>query len=223
MSRKELLRKGRLIMQPSYIFLAITVAVALFARNKPFIYVGLLVTCATAFFEHIININSLLTLSIFALLSFCYFKLEHIHKYFKIPLFIFLVVFTAGFVLHLIPGFSNAIAFNKILISKASYPYSMYLNFDKVMAGLVLYTFSSLSDTEKNMDFKAIWHTILLLSLCIIIVVTSSVATGYVKLDPKLPDILLLWSINNFFFVCFSEEVIFRGFLQNYMRHYHTQ
>jgi membrane protease YdiL (CAAX protease family) len=43
-------------------------------------------------------------------------------------------------------------------------------------------------------------------------------ALGYITYDPKFPDVLLLWAVNNFFFVCFAEEVIFRGFLQNTLK-----
>jgi uncharacterized protein len=202
-------------MQPTYILLTITIIIALFIRNNKFIYVGLLVTSAVAFFEHIINLNSLAVLGVFALLSFCYFNLKNIPSILRAVLFICLMILIAGFILHIVPGFSNALVLNKTTVSKASSAFSMYLNFDKAMAGLILYAFSSLSGAEKNINFKSIWQTVLLLGLCIIVVLPTAILTGHVKLDPKLPQILPLWVINNFLFVCFAEEIIFRGFLQN--------
>ncbi|MCC8467959.1 MAG: CPBP family intramembrane metalloprotease [Rickettsia endosymbiont of Eriopis connexa] len=38
--------------------------------------------------------------------------------------------------------------------------------------------------------------------------------SGYVLFEPKIPTILTIWAINNFFLVCMAEETFFRGFLQ---------
>ncbi|WP_341789577.1 CPBP family intramembrane glutamic endopeptidase [Rickettsia endosymbiont of Polydrusus tereticollis] len=99
-------------------------------------------------------------------------------------------------------------------LSELSTPFSMYLNFDKVMAALIIYCISDLYILEKNNKSAYIKYTITSLLLCIIVILTPAFISSYILFDPKLPDILPIWAINNFFFVCMREEIIFRGFLQ---------
>jgi len=42
-----------------------------------------------------------------------------------------------------------------------------------------------------------------------------AVAVGYVRFDAGWPPGALLWMVNNLIFVCFGEEVFFRGYIQN--------
>ncbi|MGX6960583.1 MAG: lysostaphin resistance A-like protein [Rickettsia endosymbiont of Pentastiridius leporinus] len=129
-------------------------------------------------------------------------------------MFIAILVSFACFAFHKVPGFFNVIAISKLQLSELSIPFSMYLNFDKVMPALIIYIIGNLHILEKQESKEDIKYTILSLLGCIITVIILNLISGYALFEPKIPSILPIWIINNFFFICFSEEVFFRGFLQ---------
>ena len=113
---------------------------------------------------------------------------------------------------------ANSLVIDKERLSPLSCPFSMYLNFDKTIAALVIYITSGLSILEKPVDKKSILYTTLYLSVCAGLVSILGILTGYIKFEPKLPDILPIWVLNNLLFVCMAEEVIFRGFVQTHLK-----
>jgi membrane protease YdiL (CAAX protease family) len=127
-----------------------------------------------------------------------------------------LAAIAIGFASHMIPGFHNLRVFNGILISQASVPFTMYLNFDKTIAAIILVLTSGLIFRQTSLFGMKAWReTILAAVLCVSLLVPSAVLSGYVHFDPKFPDSLWFWAFNNLLFVSFSEEVIFRGIIQN--------
>jgi len=158
-------------------------------------------------------------LAIFALFAFLYFNYLLANSRLKSIGFILITVLLAGFVLHDIPGFTNQLIVDKYLISAASRPCSIWLNFDKVLASLLIYTLSPLIIKESKINRLALKQTMLILLICILVILGPAVLSSYVKLDPKIPVILPIWIVNNFLFVSFSEEVIFRGFCKRLAKH----
>jgi membrane protease YdiL (CAAX protease family) len=113
-----------------------------------------------------------------------------------------------------VPGFFNILAIDKVQLSELSVPFTMYLNFDKVIPALIIFSLSDLYILEKQESSGTVKYTLLSLLLCIMIIMALSLISGYVLFEPKIPSILPIWAINNFFLVCMAEEVFFRGFLQ---------
>lgn len=117
---------------------------------------------------------------------------------------------------HMIPGFHNLRVFSGILITPTSAPFTMYLNFDKTMAAVVLALSSGLLVNRlKPFNLKTWRETILISALCISLLIPLGVLSGYVQYEPKYPSEFGLWAFNNLLFVCFAEEVIFRGIIQH--------
>lgn len=124
------------------------------------------------------------------------------------------IALTLAMMTHSWPGFQNALILNNIRFSELSAPFKMYLNFDKVAASLILFHFTMRNYGPlffEKKDYKVIFLTWLALLLAIIPI---GLLTGYVAIDIKWPVQSILWMINNLFFVCFAEEVVFRGFIQ---------
>ena len=199
----------------TYILLLITVITALFCQNQRALYVCIAVTNCVALYQGVLHPLGLCALCAFGATVFWYFYSKINNTFVRTISFTLLVVFIGLFSYHLIPGFSNVLALDQVQLSKLSSPFSMYLNFDKVMAGIILYTFSPLYSAERKLDTLSLQHTIFILIACIVVIPGVAYALGYIKFDMKLPSILPIFALNNFFFVCFAEEVIFRGFLQN--------
>lgn len=202
----------------TYILLAFTVSISLFIRSRKLILCATIITIISALLHGIINLESLLAILLLFGLSYTYFSYGNLSRLLKTILFLIIILLITGFLIHIIPGFANSLVIDKERLSPLSCPFSMYLNFDKTIAALVIYITSGLSILEKPVDKKSILYTTFYLSLCAGFVSILGISTGYIKFEPKLPDILPIWVLNNLLFVCMAEEVIFRGFVQTHLK-----
>ncbi|MBN8523290.1 MAG: CPBP family intramembrane metalloprotease [Rickettsiales bacterium] len=202
----------------TYILLAFTVSTSLFIRSRKLILCATIITITSALLHGIINLESLLAILLLFGLSYTYFSYGNLSRLLKTILFLIIILLITGFLIHIIPGFANSLVIDKERLTSLSCPFSMYLNFDKTIAALVIYITSGLSILEKPVDKKSILYTTFYLSLCAGFVSILGISTGYIKFEPKLPDILPIWVLNNMLFVCMAEEVIFRGFVQTHLK-----
>jgi membrane protease YdiL (CAAX protease family) len=134
------------------------------------------------------------------------------------PLF-WLLNFALAFTLelHLIPGFHNLLILDKVKITADAMPYTLYLNFDKTIAGLLIIGLT-LQRVKSLANFKLMLKQVFVrLPLVLLIILILSYAFGYVRFEPKLAPQLWLWMISNLFFTCIAEEGLFRGFFQEYL------
>lgn len=207
-----------MVLDLTYILLIFTVSTSLFIRSKKLVLWATVITTASALLQGIINLESLLAILLLFFLSYTYFAYSNLSKLVKTLLFLIIILLISGFLIHVIPGFANSLVIDKVRLSPLSCPFSMYLNFDKTIAALVIYITSGLSMLEKPLDKKSVLYTTFYLSLCAGFVSILGISTGYIKFEPKLPDILPIWVLNNLLFVCMAEEVIFRGFVQTYLK-----
>lgn len=111
---------------------------------------------------------------------------------------------------HWLPGFRNLRIFNGIRFAADSTPFTMYLNFDKVLVGI----FVLLNLPTPKATSTTTLVTVRNLSMLILLMAVVAPMTGYVRWNPKLPEGTWIWALNNFFFVCLAEEALFRGFIQ---------
>ncbi|WP_256621229.1 CPBP family intramembrane glutamic endopeptidase [Rickettsia sp. TH2014] len=191
--------------------------ISLFCRDKRPAYLGIGITILAALYQGVINIIRVGALSIFAAITYTYFNLQ-LNKVLKTLLFILISLCFTLFAFHKVSGFFNILAINKVQLSELSIPFSMYLNFDKVMPALIIFSISNLYILEKQASSGTVKYTLLPLLLCITIMIALSLISGYVLFEPKIPSILPIWAINNFFFVCIAEETFCRGFLQRILQ-----
>ncbi len=201
-------------MSSTYISLLISVIAGLLYKNNKALFGAIIATNLIGLYSGIINLTGALSIGVLAALTFLHSRPATKNKILKTALFIGVITVTAGLAFHAIPGFFNTLIADKIQISDLSCPFSMYLNFDKVMAALIIYSMTNLHEVECQTSARISKQNIILILLSIITITAIAYSIGYIKLNPKLPDILPIWAINNLFFVCFAEEVMFRGFIQ---------
>lgn len=119
---------------------------------------------------------------------------------------------------HQIPGVTNWQIVNGALLSKNAFPFSLYLNFDKPLIGLLILGCGTLPLLKTKQDWysmfiktapMAIWGTLLIAGL--------AYTFGYIKFEPKWGNFFIVWFISNLLLTAVTEEVLFRGFIQKYL------
>jgi membrane protease YdiL (CAAX protease family) len=126
--------------------------------------------------------------------------------------FVFLAL-SVGMFLHAIPVFHNYLYYDHVKFAEDSVPFTMYLNFDKTIAGLAILWFFVLP-FQSRWQARHLKTAALSLAAAVLVMLPLSFALGYVRFDPKFPDGAWVWMANNLFLVCMSEEALFRGLIQ---------
>jgi CAAX protease family protein len=125
-----------------------------------------------------------------------------------------IVILSAGLMAHVIPGFRNYQAITDVVLSPGALPYRQYLNYDKATMGLFLLGCCVVL-AHTATEWRALLRTALPWAVGMFALLAMlALALGYVRLDPKLPSVTLLWVWINLWFTCVPEEALFRGFIQ---------
>jgi uncharacterized protein len=103
---------------------------------------------------------------------------------------------------------------NAVKFSKDSLPFTMYLNFDKALAGVLLLANLPLNDSREEWKQSFRWAFIVLPAL-VVVLLPITYLMGYAHWNPKFPEASLTWTLNNLLFVAMAEEALFRGFIQS--------
>jgi membrane protease YdiL (CAAX protease family) len=123
----------------------------------------------------------------------------------------------AGLFLHVVPGFDNPRVLSEVVLTPGAEPYTKYLNFDKGVAGLFLLGLyapdRAASDEGGRHAAGVLWR----IAVLTIVVMVLSLASGYVRWDPKLPSWWPLWAWSMVFLTALPEEALFRGVVQEWM------
>lgn len=205
-------------MNLTYTFLLLAIISCFIIRQKP-LTIGLgTASVLLALFQEVIDIYGLALVVAFFCVTYIYFQFKNLSQITKALLIAIILIAVVLFGFHLLPGFHNALVLDNVTVSPLSVPYSMYLNFDKVMVGLVLFVNSELYDNEKSLSLNSLLLILILLFSCLLLLLASGWLLKYIKFDFKVPNFLFIWCVNNLFFVCLAEEVIFRGFVQNILK-----
>lgn len=126
-----------------------------------------------------------------------------------------LVAFALG--LHLMPGFHNPQLLTDLRLTPDAAPMSLYLNFDKPLAGFwlllcwpLLRRFGEGAQPVAASLAAGLIGAVLGAVLCL----SLALALNAVAWAPKWPAFGALWALNNLLLVALAEEAMFRGYLQ---------
>jgi membrane protease YdiL (CAAX protease family) len=117
---------------------------------------------------------------------------------------------------HKIPGFHNIILYDSIKLDHNAAPYSLWLNFDKSLI-LLLFIYYFKKAKKAQPIFTTIYKSLGISIIAILTLLMLALQARYIEFSPKIPDILATWIALNLVTVI-TEEIFFRGFLQNYLQ-----
>ncbi|WP_250311072.1 CPBP family intramembrane glutamic endopeptidase [Rickettsia endosymbiont of Oedothorax gibbosus] len=169
------------------------------------------ISLVLSFVSNIANLFAILAILLFFYLVFSYHKSSTKLKY-----VLWSLVFILGLMLelHLIPGFDNLLVLDKIQFTPDALPFTLYLNLDKTIVGLIIIGLTlDLASTCSELKILLL-QVSYRLPIILLVIIVLSIAFEYIKFAPKIPQNLWIWVINNLFFTCVAEEGLFRGFFQ---------
>ena len=130
----------------------------------------------------------------------------------KASLHVFFVGLSLVLMSHQVPGWENIKIFDQVRFAVDSIPYSLYLNFDKPLIGLTILLVLRFGKIPLSLP-KVLKASGVTLVPCVLLLLVSSLLTGYVRWDPKFPELWWAWFFNNLFLVCLAEEAFFRRYI----------
>ena len=133
----------------------------------------------------------------------------------RVAAHVVMLLLCGGLMLHVIPGFTNPVVISQVVVSAGAVPYTKYLNFDKAVAGLFLLGLYAPNLVARPRNGGAsirafTWRFAAMLA----VVVALSLATGFVRWDPKMPRWFPMWAWSILFLTALPEEALFRGVIQ---------
>ena len=127
--------------------------------------------------------------------------------------FVACVVITLLLGTHVLPGFSNPLLARDVVLADGAAPYTLYFNFDKTMAGVLLMA-AVVHRGGAVEGATAFRYGLPLIAANVLVAMMLALLLGYVQFEPRWNDFFWLWALVNLMLTCFSEEAFFRGFLQ---------
>lgn len=116
--------------------------------------------------------------------------------------------------LHDVPGFANARVLDRVRFTPDAAPFTLYLNFDKGAAGLLVLAMVARRATDVRTFLDALRTGVLACAALVLPVAAIGWAIGWFDFAPKLPPAASTFLLANLFLVCVAEESFFRAFVQ---------
>ena len=212
--------KGQQILSTlSYGFLGLSTAGTLVLPDEYRPYFGLTTTAAllSGWAAGHIKISGLASLAIYTLiLRETYRATDSTTKH---GLILAAVLMNLGFSLHKIPGFHNKSIMLNERLSEDAIPFTLYWNFDKIMAGIIPLLLSpSLSKANCAPVSKESISTTALAGVATIAISTLlAIDLGLIRLNPGFKKHFPTWALTNLIGVVPAEEITFRLLIQSHL------
>jgi uncharacterized protein len=124
------------------------------------------------------------------------------------------LLISVGLAMHFFPGFQHLLIFNAEHIGTNAIPYTLFLNIDSTIAGILILGLSCTLIDNWN-DWVLLAKQLLpILLISIPIIIALAIILGFVQFDPKIPNGLFIWALTNLLFISMTEEAIFRALIQ---------
>jgi uncharacterized protein len=131
----------------------------------------------------------------------------------RMPLLVLTGVCALLLALHRLPGFHNPVLADHVQVSAGAIPFTLYANFDKAVAGIVLMGVFCAPIRTAAAWLPMLRRTAPVLLATLVVVLGAGMALGVVRPDVKWTTLTPWFLANNLLITCVTEEAFFRGFL----------
>lgn len=131
----------------------------------------------------------------------------------RIPLLVLTGLCALLLALHRLPGFHNPVLVDHVQVSAGAPPFTLYANFDKAIAGIVLMGVFCAPIRARADWLPMLRRTLPVLAATLVVVLGAGVLLGVVQPDVKWLPWASWFLVNNLLITCVTEEAFFRGFL----------
>lgn len=196
-----------------YLFLALS-TLSLWIKRHFFIWGALLLLgIISGFVTGRIEPLALVTIITLGYGYFLCFKTNN--RFFQIQFGIISFVFSIAVFYHLMPGFHNLELVHQWQLTPDAIPFSLFLNFDKPLVGLFVLAFGWQFVNKRSVSKTLLRDALIIFILALITLTVFCLMLQFVRFEPKWNDFFYVWALDNLIFTCVSEEVLFRGLIQN--------
>lgn len=122
--------------------------------------------------------------------------------------------------LHVVPGFANVRVLDQVRFTADAAPFTLYLNFDKGAAGLLVIAMLAQRAHDTATFARALRTGAIACAALVLPVAAIGAAIGWFHFAPKLPPQAPLFLATNLLLVCVAEDAFFRTFVQQPLQAY---
>ena len=172
---------------------------------------GLLLACVAGLATHVLDWRGLVVVAVFVALAVA--ARTSARAALRIPLLVLTGVCALLLAVHKLPGFHNPLIADAVQVSAGAPPFTLYANFDKAVAGIVLMGVFCTPIRNVFAWGPMLRRTAPVLLATLVVVLGTGTLLGYVAPDVKWMAVTPWFLAVNLLFTCVAEEAFFRGFL----------
>ena len=177
---------------------------------------GLLLACAVGLAARVLDWRGLLVVAVYAALAVG--ARASARAALRVPLLVLTGACALLLAMHRLPGFHNPLVANDVQVSSDAPPFTLYANFDKAVAGIVLMGVFCAPLRSASAWGPMLRRTAPVLLATLVVVLGTGTLLGYVAPDLKWTPLAPWFLAINLLFTCVAEEAFFRGFLLGRMQ-----
>jgi membrane protease YdiL (CAAX protease family) len=203
------------IVALSYGFLCLSVVLLWLPGNDkiPSWSFALLISIILGLISHQLELVAIIPI-IFLALAVYYSQAGKTHAFVHLIAKIIIIVLSVGLVTHQFPGFHNLNVLDHVYISTNAIPFTLYLNYDKTVVGIIILGITAHLISSKKEWLDLFKQVMVKAPIVILLVLVAAFILKFLKFDPKIPHSIFIWAVTNLLFACMAEEAFFRAFLQ---------
>ena len=172
---------------------------------------GLLFACAAGLAARVLDWRGLAVVAVYVALALG--ARTSARAALRIPLLVLTGVCALLLAVHKLPGFHNPLIANAVRVSAGAPPFTLYANFDKAVAGIVLMGVFCAPIRNVSAWGPMLRRTAPVLLATLVVVLGGGTLLGFVAPDVKWTPLTPWFLAVNLLFTCVAEEAFFRGFL----------
>lgn len=199
-----------------YGFLYLSVLLLWFSGKRGFPGWGIALMLATffGFLSRQLEWSALISIALFAFGAY-YSQVKKINAERRLAATVLVLILSLGLASHQLPGFNAFMVIDHVYFTTDALPYSLYLNFDKTVLGVLILGFGPVLLSSQKEAILLVKQNSQAALILILVVMILAISFDVVRFEPHLSSHIFIWALTNLLFTCVAEEALFRQFIQH--------